>query len=175
MSTDPQNPYATPVSDPIPETSPILGTQLATLGERFTGAFIDGLVGLGVAVVIWGGLFAVGTIHAFADIGQLGLLYSIVIGLIGFAAFVAINWKFLNATGQTIGKRVAKTRIATLTGEKPQINDLILKRYALFQLIPLIPVVGGLFSLVNILFVFRKDRRCIHDLVAGTQVIKVTL
>ena len=31
---------------------------------------------------------------------------------------------------------------------------------------------GGLFSIVDICFIFRDDRRCIHDLIAGTQVVK---
>ena len=35
----------------------------------------------------------------------------------------------------------------------------------------MIPVLGPLFSLVNVCFIFREDRRCIHDLIAGTQVV----
>jgi uncharacterized RDD family membrane protein YckC len=36
-----------------------------------------------------------------------------------------------------------------------------------------IPLLGGLFSLVNVCFIFRDDRRCIHDLIADTIVVKV--
>jgi hypothetical protein len=32
---------------------------------------------------------------------------------------------------------------------------------------------GGILSLADMLFILRKDRRCIHDLVAGTQVLNV--
>ena len=39
-------------------------------------------------------------------------------------------------------------------------------------LIGAIPLVGTVFSLVNICFIFREDRRCIHDLMAGTHVVE---
>jgi uncharacterized RDD family membrane protein YckC len=31
---------------------------------------------------------------------------------------------------------------------------------------------GGLLAVVDVLFVFRRDRRCLHDLVAGTRVVR---
>jgi hypothetical protein len=36
-----------------------------------------------------------------------------------------------------------------------------------------IPGVGPIFRIVDILFIFREDQRCIHDLMAGTTVIKM--
>jgi uncharacterized RDD family membrane protein YckC len=39
-------------------------------------------------------------------------------------------------------------------------------------LIGSIPVVGAAYSLVDICFIFRDDRRCLHDLLAGTKVVK---
>jgi uncharacterized RDD family membrane protein YckC len=35
-----------------------------------------------------------------------------------------------------------------------------------------IPLVGLLFWLVDSCFIFREDQRCLHDLVAGTRVIR---
>ncbi|MEA2700447.1 MAG: hypothetical protein QOI66_4718, partial [Myxococcales bacterium] len=40
-------------------------------------------------------------------------------------------------------------------------------------IISAIPYLGGLYALVDALFIFRDDRRCIHDLIAGTRVIAV--
>jgi len=39
-------------------------------------------------------------------------------------------------------------------------------------LISAIPVVGSFFVLIDTLLVFRADRRCVHDLIAGTKVVK---
>lgn len=35
-----------------------------------------------------------------------------------------------------------------------------------------IPFLAALPSLIDVLFIFRKDRRCVHDLIAGTQVMR---
>jgi len=172
MSIDPQNPYVTPVSDPIPETSPIIGAQLASLGERFLGSLIDGLIMLAIALPAGLVTGATGAVNPANKAESLG--FNIGVSLVVFAVFLAINWKSLNATGQTIGKKVVKTRIVTLQNEKPAINDL-LKRYAFLNLIGIIPFVGWIGSLVNVLFVFKADRRCIHDLIGKTKVIKATV
>ena len=167
-----ENPYATPETNPIlqPSISEVAG--LATPGERFTGAFIDGLINIPIAILIWLGLYMIGVIGSIADIKAIGLGYTILVSIISFSAMIAIQWTFLKATGQTIGKRVAKTRIVTMDGKKPEVTDLVFKRYAFMNFIGLIPLVGSILSLVNVLLVFKSDRRCLHDMIAGTQVVK---
>jgi len=36
-----------------------------------------------------------------------------------------------------------------------------------------VPMIGNVFTIVNYCFIFRADRRCLHDLIAGTKVVKV--
>jgi uncharacterized RDD family membrane protein YckC len=81
---------------------------------------------------------------------------------------------FLEGTrGQTIGKRIIGIRIVTFPdGRNPGGVKAILLRAIVNGLIAAIPLVGNVYSLVDICFIFRDDRRCIHDLIAGTQVIK---
>lgn len=167
------NPYTAPTSDitvPAPPFDPNQ-IQLASLSDRFAGAFIDGLIGLVASIPIWGVLFLTGVV-TFKTMGTLGFGYILAMSLVGYAIFIAIHWKFLNATGQTIGKKVMNTRIVTMDGKKPEIKDLLIKRYGFTQLISIIPVVGTWIVLVSVLLIFKKDRRCLHDLIAGTQVIK---
>ena len=45
-------------------------------------------------------------------------------------------------------------------------------RIILMWMLESIPFLGPLFSLVNVCFIFRDDRRCIHDLMADTVVVK---
>lgn len=167
-----ENPYTSPTTDPT-VVSPVSGQlQLATPSDRFLGAFIDGLVGFAISIPFWGVLFLTGVIRDMDDIETINIGYTVLFTIFYFIVFISIQWKFLNATGQTIGKKVAKTRIVTMDGKKPPIGDLVGKRYAFVSVISIIPVVGGVLSLVDALMVFKSDRRCLHDLVAGTQVVK---
>ena len=38
--------------------------------------------------------------------------------------------------------------------------------------IGMVPLLGGIFSIVDACFIFRGDQRCIHDLMANTKVIR---
>lgn len=167
-----ENPYASPETDPV-LTTPVVGSlELATPGERFLGAFMDGLIGFAVAIPLWIAFYFFGVFSSFAEMGKIGFGFTLLLTLIHFPIYMAVQWKFLKATGQTIGKKVAKTRIVTMDGRKPEMNDLVFKRYAFVTVISLVPVAGGVLSLVDALLVFKADRRCLHDLVAGTQVVK---
>ena len=44
-------------------------------------------------------------------------------------------------------------------------------RYVLVMLVAVIPFIGGLLGVIDFLFIFRSDRRCVHDLIAGTKVV----
>jgi uncharacterized RDD family membrane protein YckC len=50
---------------------------------------------------------------------------------------------------------------------------MILLRYLPISLAALIPVIGPYLSLVDVVFIFGSERRCIHDRLAGTKVVKV--
>lgn len=63
--------------------------------------------------------------------------------------------------------------LAYVTGywQVPKLVTLLGLRYGVVGLVSLIPGVGGLFSIVDILLIFRADRRCAHDHIAGTKVV----
>ena len=63
-------------------------------------------------------------------------------------------------------------KIVNLHGDIPPIKDIILLRHVVVMLITHIPVVGVLIWLADILFIFRCDKRCLHDHLAGTRVVK---
>jgi len=46
-------------------------------------------------------------------------------------------------------------------------------RYALVQASVLLPLVGKASRLIDTIFIFRENRRCLHDLIAGTRVVKI--
>jgi uncharacterized RDD family membrane protein YckC len=98
-----------------------------------------------------------------------GILFMLVAGL----GFAVAQLAMLSSRGQTVGKRVAGVRIVKVdTGENGGFVTNVVLRGGITMLCGMIPYIGPIFSLVNILFIFREDQRCIHDHIAGTVVVK---
>jgi len=97
---------------------------------------------------------------------------TLVATVINIGIFLLINGKFLASNGQTVGKKLMGVKIVSLSGGILPLKDVILRRYAPPVLISIIPIIGGIFCLADVLCIFRGDRRCIHDLIAGTKVVR---
>ena len=96
------------------------------------------------------------------------LFFAPVSGRLHFVAILVFQMYLLSKDGQTIGKKVMDTRIVKVdTGENGGFVTNVLVRTILNGLIGIIPLYG----LIDILFIFRGDKRCIHDLIAGTKVV----
>lgn len=165
------NPYAAPETDPTlpgPEDGDRLVT--ATRGARFFGAVIDGLVGLVALGPLSFVFHRAGLVNSWMEMDDMDRL---ILTPFQFPLYIAIQWHFLKSSGQTIGKRFAGTRMVKMNGEKPNMVDLVVRREGFYALIPLIPVAGAYLWLINILVIFGRDRRCLHDRVAGTRVVQV--
>ena len=62
-------------------------------------------------------------------------------------------------------------RVENLDGSKASLITIYFKRMLPMQLIGLIPSFGQFISgIVNPLFIFGKERRCLHDYLAKTKV-----
>lgn len=93
--------------------------------------------------------------------------------LLGYLILLAVQVYFLLTRSQSLGKMALKIVIWKADGSgRAPFFDLFFKRELFVFLLGKIPVLGLIFSLVNPLFIYRKDRRCVHDLMAGTKVIK---
>jgi uncharacterized RDD family membrane protein YckC len=92
--------------------------------------------------------------------------------IIAFLGIFIWNLLWLHKYGQTIGKRIMKVRIVRNDATRAGLARIFFLRMMVPGIIGAIPIVGHLFSLVNICFIFRDDRRCIHDLIADTVVVK---
>ncbi|WP_339896751.1 RDD family protein [uncultured Gilvimarinus sp.] len=95
------------------------------------------------------------------------------LALFGWGVFLVLHGWLLYRRGQTIGKHCVDIAIVTLDGKTPAFVPLLAKRYFLVALIGGIPFIGGFLMLVDVLFIFRSDKRCVHDLIAGTRVVSV--
>ncbi len=97
-------------------------------------------------------------------------------------ALIAVAWLGLAVVqivllvkhGQSLGKRVLGIRIVRVSDESiPGFVKVVLLRLFVPSLIAGIPYAGAIIWLVDALFIFREDRRCLHDLIAETKIIKV--
>jgi len=170
------NPYEAPsavVADLVdPEA-----VELADRGTRLGAKLLDGLiVGGGFAII---GVLAAIFIPALLSQrkgGTFPTAFFVVFGLVGGGLLLALmiwNLIWLHRYGQTIAKRLLKIRIVRSNGEPVGMGRLLGLRILVIWVLESIPLLGPLFSLVNACFIFRDDRRCIHDLMADTIVVKV--
>ena len=157
------NPYAAPQAAVHDQVE---GFELAGRGERLGAAIIDGLcfgvIGIGAAI----------SVPAFRGQGGEPSGVAIAVIALAFLALVVINLYLLYTSAATIGKRALKIRIARTDGTQPGLARLIFLRGLPVWLVSAIPYVGNLFSLVDVLFIFGEARRCVHDRIADTIVIK---
>lgn len=169
------NPYEAPaaaVADLVDPES----LELADRGTRLGAKLLDGLImGGGFAVI---GILAAIFVPAFLSRrgGGPPVAFLAVFAVLGGGLLLALmiwNILWLSRYGQTIAKRILKIRIIRSDGEPVGMGRLLGLRIILMWVLESIPLLGPLFSLVNVCFIFRDDRRCIHDLIADTIVVKV--
>ena len=65
------------------------------------------------------------------------------------------------------------TAIVGLDGGNKGAVHLLVYRFVPALLFPEVPFLGSLFALVDTLAIFGRERRCIHDRIAGTKVIEM--
>lgn len=150
--------------------------ELATRGERFVGAFVDGIIMMPIVLPL---SFGIGMATALVDTGMNPWLVEQAVAILGTLAglvvYVAVNGYFLAHRGQSLGKMIVKTRIASEeTGEVLPLERLILLRYLPLYAVSSILIVGSIVSLADSLAIFRGNRKCLHDEIAGTKVIKLS-
>jgi uncharacterized RDD family membrane protein YckC len=92
---------------------------------------------------------------------------------VGIFIYLLVNGYHLWYFGQTLGKKMMKIAIVDRNDKVPAFAKIIGLRYVPFQLVGAIPGLA-LISIVDILMIFRSDRRCLHDMLAGTRVINVS-
>jgi uncharacterized RDD family membrane protein YckC len=91
---------------------------------------------------------------------------------LGILFWMGLQTWFLTRDGQSMGKKVCHLRIVRAgDGGNPGFLRAVLVRSVLPYLLAWIPCLGSLFALANPLFIFGAQRRCLHDLMAGTRVV----
>jgi len=156
---------------PAPGLPPQAGEWvLASLGSRFVAACLD-MVPFLLAASIFAIAMVVTGARRFEDLPQ-AIQFALMGAFVGGLVLIGVVQIYMLVKySQTIGKRICKIRIYNLETRQPAdwVRSILLRIFV-NGLVGAIPCVGGLYSLVDVCFIFRADRRCIHDLIAGTVV-----
>lgn len=134
--------------------------------DRFWAALIDRALFL--PLVIGAAIFAPALKNSTASlVAVVAVSVLLTLVLIGYQVWL------LTTLGQTIGKKTMGVRIVLIADDSNGgfvVNVLL--RGVLTLVLSAIPVAGPIFALADVLFIFKEDRRCLHDLIAGTRVVK---
>jgi uncharacterized RDD family membrane protein YckC len=155
----------------------LVRTRTATLLQRFLGALIDGItqsvILIPITVARMGGVASImeALRGPFMQQQAFILRFTIETFLLGQLVFLILNGYLLLRRGQTIGKLAMSTKITGMDGSLPNFTKIYVLRYFVIGAFRQVPLIGGLITLVDALVIFGKDRRCLHDYIAGTQVI----
>jgi uncharacterized RDD family membrane protein YckC len=155
------NPYAPPQAVVADVIDPAAGIQLADRGTRLGAALLDGLV-LFVMVYLPFMLSLIG-----AKTGSRSWV-GLVVGGIGFIAWMFFTVKLLGENGQSIGKKACKIKLLRKDGSEVSISRVIIARNLANTVLGVIPLYG----VIDSLFIFGSQRRCVHDYIADTIVVK---
>lgn len=165
-----QNPYAAPTSNLEIEGDANKPVELATRGARFGGAVIDAIISILVTFPL---IFVTGYWESLMESTTTTLTQTIILGLLALVMYFVVHGYFLARDGQTVGKKMVGTRIVSVENDKIlPLSKIFLLRVLPLNIVASLPIVGGLLAIIDVLFIFRKDQRCVHDLVAGTKVVK---
>jgi uncharacterized RDD family membrane protein YckC len=179
MSTTANNNYAPPRSRVEDPAAAPIEFELATRGSRLGAAILDSLIMAGPLFVV--------IVSAFSRIGVARgptapfRVWSSILAHPGPAlyaggaielALIAVTTVLVYRNAQTIGKKLCGIKVARLDGSRATLARIFFLRYLPSAILNVIPVVKYFYGLPDCLFIFGQARRCIHDYIAGTIVIR---
>ncbi|MFR9673852.1 RDD family protein [Streptomyces sp. TR02-1] len=168
-------PYGSPYGDPYggsAASDPLAGMPpLGSRGKRLLARIIDALI-VGIPVYLIAGLvtgFGYGYDGTADDSSAqywLGGVFTLV--------YFVYEGLMLSNSGQTVGKRLMRIRVAILRDGAVPSGSPAWVRAAIYHIPTLIPCIGFLFWLVNVLFCTwdKPFQQCLHDKGARTVVVR---
>ena len=173
------NPYAPPTADVDQGLQLQSGEYvLAERGTRLGAVLIDGLLAVAAAAPA-GIILAFMIFSATNGMTSLGDAEMMSYGVIAVGAlmvlmilaFMGYQWYLIATTGQTLAKRWLGIKIVRVDGSPLGFVNGVILRSWVTGMLSNIPMVGMIVGIVNPLMIFGEERRCLHDLIAGTRVI----
>jgi uncharacterized RDD family membrane protein YckC len=159
--------------------------ELATRGSRLAASFLNGLLlipgyiplGFGVAGMVSSAAATRAEMtpemleSGAAALPSMNPL-PIIIAVVYFIVLAVLQLMKLAKTGQTFGKKWMGIKVVRNDGSPATLGRSFGMREVLNIVIGIIPLLGPIYSIVDILCIFGADQRCLHDKIADTMVVK---
>ena len=155
--------------------------QVFTLGgkvERLAAYLIDSLIAFISLIPLGSQFFTAVNDFSAGSVDSINSLTientnNFTLGIFLIILQFIIQGYLITTRGQSIGKIAMSLRIVnSIDGTNPGFIKAFLVRFILTQIITSIPYIGFIYIFADPLFIFRSDRRCIHDLMANTIVVE---
>lgn len=161
-----QNPYAPPEArvEDVRDTSG--EPEIAGRGARLGAVIIDGVIASALVIPAW--IWGFG--RSLTE--PMSLAETLLYMALAFGVYFVINGALLASRGQSVGKWLLNIRIVRSDGSQARLLRLFGLRYAANTALMLIPYIGWIYALADSLAIFGSNRRCVHDHIADTIVIK---
>jgi len=155
------------------------GEQLASRSERLGAYWIEILLALPFGLV--GGVlgYKLGRAAAAHEPLAPSLIFALALTALCTIALSIIQMYWMATRGQTLGKHWMKIRIVRLDGSKAGFVGAVLMRGFLhlgiyLALAVMFRPLAYVYLLADLLFIFGGQKRCLHDLIAGTKLVRVS-
>jgi uncharacterized RDD family membrane protein YckC len=180
VTTSNPNLYAPPKSA-VADVANDADSELASRGSRLGAVMLDGLIfglpfapsyGIAIRRMMIAKPATRGTnpFAVYAALAGTGMWFYVGVA----CALVSLTFTtvFVYRNGQTIGKKLLGIKVVRKDGAKATLGRIFWLRYLLNSVFMLIPVFGSLYSIVDALFIFGSAKRCVHDYLADTIVVR---
>ena len=149
---------------------PVCAEKLASRTIRLIAAILDTVINtlFTLPALYFTGIF--NTIINDTPATPLQYFWALLLGLV---IFICTQGVLLVSRQQTIGKYFLKLKIVGIKTDEVSVFRLLGLRYLLFSLIANIPLIGSIIILLDVLLIFRKKHKCLHDTLARTRVIDI--
>lgn len=168
---------------------------IAGAGDRILAALLNQLFTFLILLVPFAGLIVFAVKNEGRIVGSeeiVGLLLGMTsfwVGLAGILAYTVIQIYYMSRDGQSLGKKIMRIRVLKTDGRNPGfVGTVLVREIAWSVLVAIIAAVIGLAvgdngeNAINLLaflanfvllFMVKRDRRTLYDILADTVVVKL--
>lgn len=168
---------------------------IAVAGDRILAALLNQLFTFLILLIPFAGLIVFAVKNEGRIVGSeeiVGLLLGMTsfwVGLAGILAYTVIQIYYMSRDGQSLGKKIMRIRVLKTDGRNPGfVGTVLVREIAWSVLVAIIAAVIGLAvgdngeNAINLLaflanfvllFMVKRDRRTLYDILADTVVVKL--